>query len=159
MGGAKGNPYTNGFNAAIAGTNIKVVSSQPGDWDRLKATKVAQNMLTAFPDITVLFVHNEDMAKGVAQVLKDAGRTDVAIVSQNGSEIGEEMIASGELEATSAWSPTINGMLIAQKCLDLLNGKEVEKRSLVEFKVITKDNLADLDPWDLTKLLKKLGKA
>jgi ribose transport system substrate-binding protein len=66
------------YNAAMEVFNkhpeIKVLGAQPGNWNRQDAHKVMQNFLTQFPQIDAVWASDDDMALGVEQAIKEAGR-------------------------------------------------------------------------------------
>lgn len=151
-----GDPFAEGFNEGIKPAGIKILDTQPGNWDRKTAIAKAQDMLTADPNVQFIFVENEDMAMGVWTVLKDMNLSDkITIVSANGSPTGVDMLKNGQLAATCAWSPTLCGMTLGTLALDFVNGTAKATVLPVSMKLITKDNINDLDPWDLQELLAK----
>jgi ribose transport system substrate-binding protein len=54
-----------GFDKAIAGSNVKVLEKQFGNWNRDDAFKVMQDYLTKYPKIDVVWCQDDDMAIGV----------------------------------------------------------------------------------------------
>jgi len=120
-------PITEGFREGIAANPaLDVVSVQPTDWSRQNAMAVAQNILTANQDLTIMFVHNEDMAQGALQAIIEAGKEgEIALFSTNGSDDGLAMIENGELLATAAESPTQEAAVAVKAILDILAGKAV----------------------------------
>ncbi len=51
-----------GFDAAIKGSNVKVLEKQFGNWNRDDAFKVMQDYLTKYPKIDVVWCQDDDMA-------------------------------------------------------------------------------------------------
>ena len=159
VGQGVGDPYTEGFMDGIDGSGITILDKQAGDWDRNKAIQVTQDMLTADPNVDFLFTENEDMAKGSYTVLKDMGLQDkIELYSMNGSPTGVQMLSDGELVATTNQAPTYYGMLLAQMAIDYVNGKPGELEISAPLTLITKDNIGDIKPWELDKLIAVLGK-
>lgn len=63
------------FKAVMAGyPNIKIVAEEAADWNREKADKVMQNILTANPKIDAIWASDDDMALGAENALRSAGR-------------------------------------------------------------------------------------
>lgn len=54
---------------------IKVLGAQPGNWNRQDAYRVMQGFLTQHPKIDAVWASDDDMALGVEDAIKDAGRT------------------------------------------------------------------------------------
>ncbi len=57
-----------------ANPNIKIVAQQPANWSRDTADKVTQNILVSNPQIDAIWASDDDMALGVENALKSAGR-------------------------------------------------------------------------------------
>lgn len=69
-----------GFDAAIAGSGIKVLDKQFGNWSRDDAFKVMQDYLTKFPKIDAVWSQDDDMSVGALEAIEQAGRTDIKMV-------------------------------------------------------------------------------
>ncbi len=54
--------------------DIKILGQQPGMWNREKALQVMENFLTQHKKIDAVWASDDDMALGVLQALKEAGR-------------------------------------------------------------------------------------
>jgi ribose transport system substrate-binding protein len=81
--------------------NIEIVSRQSADWDRFKATTVAENMMTAHPDLKVIFAICDEMGIGAAAAVAAANKHDqIKIVSHDATYSGLQAIESGLLDAT-----------------------------------------------------------
>jgi len=77
-----------GFEEGIAGkTNLKIIRSQTGDFTRTKGKEVMESFLKAEnggKNICALYAHNDDMAVGAIQAIKEAGLkpgSDILVVS------------------------------------------------------------------------------
>ena len=88
-----------GFKDAIEGSDIELVSSLPGDWDRQKAYEVASGMLQANPDLKAIYALNDTMALGVVPAAEQAGR-DIIIIGDDGTREAFESIRDGQMSAT-----------------------------------------------------------
>jgi ribose transport system substrate-binding protein len=55
---------------------ITVLASEHGNWNRMNAHSVMQTFLTRFPKIDAVWASDDDMALGVEQALREAGRLD-----------------------------------------------------------------------------------
>lgn len=53
---------------------IKILDSQPGDWNQEKAFNLTQTLLTKHPKIDAIWAQDDDMAVGAEKALKAAGR-------------------------------------------------------------------------------------
>jgi simple sugar transport system substrate-binding protein len=105
-----------GFEEAIAGhDNISIIRSQTGDFTRAKGKEVMEGFIKAEnggADICAVYAHNDDMAVGAIQAIKDAGLkpgTDIKVVSIDGvPDIFAAMVA-GEANATVELTPNMAG--------------------------------------------------
>ena len=81
--GAAGDPVHNlregGAKEAMEKAGLKVVAVQPADSDRAKGQTVAENLLTANPNLKGIFATNDEMALGAANAAKSAGKTLVIV--------------------------------------------------------------------------------
>lgn len=105
----------NGFEQGIAGNdNLKIVRSQTGDFTRSQGKVVMESFLKAVggENICALYAHNDDMAVGAIQAIKEAGLKpgeDIKIVSIDSvPDIHLAMIA-GEANATVELTPNMAG--------------------------------------------------
>lgn len=105
-----------GFQEAIAGhDNIKIVRSQTGDFTRAKGKEVMESFLKAEnggKNICALYAHNDDMAVGAIQAIKDAGLKpgkDILVVSIDAVPDIFLAMAAGEANATVELTPNMAG--------------------------------------------------
>jgi D-allose transport system substrate-binding protein len=102
-GEARKKGATDAFKGASA---IKLVGSQPADWDRLKALDVASNILQSSPDLKAFYCANDTMALGVVQAVQNAGKAgQVIVVGTDGAPEARDSIKAGKLTATVAQDP------------------------------------------------------
>jgi ribose transport system substrate-binding protein len=139
------------------GDNSRIVEVQDGKWDRATAFKDAQNIITAHPSLKGMFVMNEPMASGAIAALgpKIEG---ITLVSQNGSPEGLKLIEEGKIEATSAWSPSIEGIMATKYLTEVIDGKTpTDKLCLVPYVTVTKENIKESPPWNASESTVKEG--
>jgi ABC-type sugar transport system substrate-binding protein len=131
-----------GFTEQIAKhPSIKVVATQPADFDRTKALDVMQNLLQAHPDLKGVFAENDEMALGAIKALGSKSGTAVKVVGFDGTPDGLQAVKAGQENADIAQQPTLLGQLAVQNAVNELNGKTVENPVKVPVKVVTKDNV------------------
>lgn len=105
-----------GFEEAIAGhANVTIIRSQTGDFTRSKGKEVMEGFLKAEDggkNICAVYAHNDDMAVGAIQAIKDAGLkpgSDILVVSIDAvPDIFSAMVA-GEANATVELTPNMAG--------------------------------------------------
>ena len=139
--------FTQGFVDALAPTN-EILEQKSADWSRDTAMSITQDWMTAGVPLDMIYVHNEDMAAGVIQALKETNKLDqVKVVSTNGSPEGLLMLAAGELLATANESPSIESAMGVKAALDVIFGKSVPSEIKPPIALLTKDNLQDVISW------------
>jgi len=105
-----------GFEQAIAGhANITIARSQTGDFTRTKGKEVMESFIKAEgggKDICAVYAHNDDMAVGAIQAIKEAGLkpgTDIKVVSIDAVPDIFLAMAAGEANATVELTPNMAG--------------------------------------------------
>jgi galactofuranose transport system substrate-binding protein len=105
-----------GFEQAIAEhDNLKIIRSQTGDFTRAKGKEVMESFLKAEnggKNICALYAHNDDMAVGAIQAIKEAGLQpgkDILVVSIDAVPDIFQAMAAGEANATVELTPNMAG--------------------------------------------------
>lgn len=126
-----------GFDEAVAAVpTISIIRSQTGEFTRSKGKEVMEGFIKAEnggKDICAVYAHNDDMAVGAIQAIKDAGLkpgSDILVVSIDGvPDIFSAMVA-GEANASVELTPNMAGP--AFDALDAyLNGGTVPAKFIV----------------------------
>ena len=88
---------------------IEIVASQPGDFNPDQGLKVMENILQAEDQIDAVYTHDDDMAQGVVQAIRNAGREDdMFLTGVGGSQDAMEQIKEGGLyRATFLYNPNM----------------------------------------------------
>lgn len=149
-----------GFEEAIAGhDNISIVRSQTGDFTRTKGKEVMESFIKAEgggAEICAVYAHNDDMAVGAIQAIKEAGLkpgTDIKIVSIDAVPDIFLAMANGEANATVELTPNMAGPAFDVLEAYLSDGTEPEKWIQTESKLFT----AEDDPQAVYESKKDLG--
>ncbi|HYO09289.1 MAG TPA: ABC transporter substrate-binding protein [Tepidisphaeraceae bacterium] len=136
-GSAPANDRKKGFEEVLAKhPGMKVIKSQTGDFTRAGGKQVMESFLRS-PEgaqITALYAHNDDMALGAIQAIKEAGKkpgTDIIIVSIDGVKQAFEAMVAGELNCTVECNPLIGPQLF-DAVAKIVDKQEVPKRITVE---------------------------
>ncbi|NBE09086.1 galactofuranose ABC transporter, galactofuranose-binding protein YtfQ [Paragemmobacter ruber] len=105
-----------GFEEALAGKdNLAIIRSQTGDFTRSKGKEVMEGFLKAEgggANICAVYAHNDDMAVGAIQAIKDAGLkpgADILVVSIDAVPDIFSAMATGEANATVELTPNMAG--------------------------------------------------
>ena len=138
----------------------ELIGIHPADYNREKAMDTMQNMLQSGEEFTVVHVANEDMALGVIQVLKDAGKLNnpISVISNNGSPEGLIAVASGDLEYTISTSPGVEGLCCFEALYRHVIGKSIPKQFMIPMLPINKDNIDEAVSWEVDKVAYELVK-
>ncbi|MEI3283199.1 MAG: sugar ABC transporter substrate-binding protein [Enterocloster sp.] len=137
-----------GFKSAIAdNSNLEIVASQTADWTREKGQSVTESILTANPDVTILYAPYDEMALGGLTVVKERNLLDqISVVGYGCTKDGVAAIEADEMAATIDVGEYGTGFDIVNAVTDFcINGKDVEKVINRPSKVYDKTNLDELD--------------
>jgi ribose transport system substrate-binding protein len=111
------NQRTKGFSDGIAPCKggIKIIAQQPADFAPDKGLSVMQNILQAQPKIDAVYTHDDDMAQGVVQAIKNANRDkEMWLTGVGGSKAAMDQIKQGGLyRATFLYNPTMAASAVA----------------------------------------------
>lgn len=143
---------TEGFKTGLkkAGAKYEIVASQPTDWTPEQGERVCQNMLTAHPDLDLIFSQAEDMAIGCARALVAQGSKIALVATGGGSKVGATAIAAGEINASVCVRPKLLGELLFKSLYESVTHPETPKGKYVTYDLplITKNTLNDCpDKW------------
>ncbi|MEV0786351.1 substrate-binding domain-containing protein [Streptomyces sp. NPDC050423] len=133
-----------GFAAGIkAYPGIKVVATQPADFDRTKGLDVMTNLLQGHPGITGVFAENDEMALGAVKALGSKAGKSVSVVGFDGTPDGLKAVGTGTLYASVAQQPKELGRIAVQNAVRAAEDKKVAGTVKVPVKVVTRQNVAD----------------
>lgn len=133
----------NGF-VEGAGDAINVVATQSANWEVDQGYAATQNIITANPDIKLIYCGNDGMAIGAFRAVKEAGKTNqIKVIGFDGVSEALNMVSSGELYATVAQFPAEMGILGVQNALKLINGETVDQNLDTGAKLILPNNVQE----------------
>jgi simple sugar transport system substrate-binding protein len=149
-----------GFEEALAGhDNFKIIRSQTGDFTRTKGKEVMESFLKAEnggKSICALYAHNDDMAVGGIEAIKEAGLKpgkDIIVVSIDSIPDIFKAMAAGEANATVELTPNMAGPAFDALDAYLKDKKEPPKWIQTESKLYTQKD----DPMKVYEAKKGLG--
>lgn len=131
--------------------NFEVVSSLDGNDTVDGGFAAAQDMLSANPDLQVIYAANDDSAIGAQRAMETAGKSvkdGFILIGFDGADGALELIEKGLMSATVAQDPYGQGMKAVETVLALLDGEEAyddaaTKTIFFPVEIVTADNLAD----------------
>ncbi len=132
-----------GFDEGIAGSNVKVLDRQFGNWNRDDAFKVMQDYLTKYPKIDVVWCQDDDMAVGVLQAIEQAGRTDIQyIIGGAGSKDMIKKVMDGDkmVPVNVLYPPSMVGTAMELTAAALYDAVPVHGTYTLDATLITPEN-------------------
>ena len=135
---------------------VEIIASQPGDFNPDTGLKVMENILTAEDQIDAVYTHDDDMAQGVVQAIRNAGREDeMFLTGVGGSQDAMKQIKEGGLyRATFLYNPNMAASAVNMARLiglgegfDELVPPEVPRQVVVPAAVVTKDNVSEYEQY------------
>jgi len=121
----------NGFrNVMKDHPNWKITRSQTGNFTSSEGKQVMEAFLKADKTMQVLYAHNDQMALGAIQAIKEAGLRpgkDIIIVGVDAVKGAFEAMVAGEMNASIECSPLL-GPQAVQAMRDLRDGKKLPAR-------------------------------
>ncbi|MFN8002534.1 MAG: substrate-binding domain-containing protein [Acidobacteriota bacterium] len=143
-----------GFEATIKELfpGIQIVQWLYGEANASKSLAVAEDILTAHPDLNGLFASNESSTVGAVRAIRQrnaAGK--VTLVGFDATPDLVSNVKDGSIDSLVLQNPFKMGYEGVKTIVDKLNGKTPEKRIDTGVKLLTKDNL---DTPEMQQLLK-----
>ena len=135
-----GDSRLRGFREALAAhPGMRIVASQPANWERDQGFTVFQNMLQAHPDTDALFACSDLMALGALEAIAAAGKSGrIRVVGFDALEDARKAIDAGRMEASVAQSPRDMGRIAVESAAKLLRGETVPADQKVPIALVTK---------------------
>lgn len=105
---------------------IEVVAEQSAEWSSDKAADVTTNILTANPDIKAIFACNDQMAVGMVNAAKSAGKSadDLILVGFDGILDAVDLTLSGDLDAFVSLPNLDEGAMGIKLAVSLVNNPD-----------------------------------
>jgi ribose transport system substrate-binding protein len=135
---------------------VEVVAKQPGDFNPDTGLKVMENILQAQDQIDAVYTHDDDMAQGVVQAIRNSGRDDdMFLTGVGGSQDAMAQIEEGGLyRATFLYNPSMAASAVNMARLIALGEgfeelvpPEVPRQVIVPAATVTKENVGDYEEY------------
>jgi len=148
--------FTDTLRTKCPGGGIRIVASQPGDFNPDKGLTVMENILQAQQQIDAVYTHDDDMAQGVVQAIRNAGRDDeMFLTGVGGSKAAMEQIKEGGLyRATFLYNPNMAATAVNMARLIALGEgfselvpPEVPRQLIVPAAVVTQENVEEYEAY------------
>lgn len=122
-GNASGEDRKQGAAEAFgANAAIKLVASQPADWDRIKALDVTTNLIQRYPNLKAIYSANDTMALGALQAVENTGKK-IIVVGTDGAPEAVQSVRDGKVAATVAQDPAQIGATSLKILIDAMKNK------------------------------------
>ncbi len=128
-----------GFQKALAeNPNVKLLASQPANYQRLQALQVTENLIQSNPSIDGVMAAADVMAFGAIEALEAAGRKATKVVGIGGVPESIEAIKAGRLLATAEFNGYKMGCLATMAAVRNLRKEPVPDTIVIKGIVIDK---------------------
>jgi ribose transport system substrate-binding protein len=134
------NARADGFKDEL-GDAVEVVQTVDGQNRQEKAVDEAENLLTAFPELTYIYATGEPALIGTLAAVESQGRTDVKVYGWDLSAEGIRGLDDGFVEAIANQPAKEEGVQAIELAAQLAAGEEVERDHMLEVNVVTKENV------------------
>jgi ribose transport system substrate-binding protein len=115
---------------------VKLLASQPANYQRLQALQVTENLIQANPQIDGVLAAADVMAFGAIEALEAAGKKSAKVVGIGGVPESIEAIKSGRLLATAEFNGYKMGCLAAMAAVRYLRKEPVPDMIVIKGIVI-----------------------
>lgn len=109
-------------------SNIKIVATQPADWEREKGMNVATNLYQANKSINMFYGLSDEMAIGAAQACKAEGIKDAVTVGIDGNPATLDSISKSETTATVYTNPKKIGTESIVDAVKAIKGEKISNK-------------------------------
>jgi ribose transport system substrate-binding protein len=131
-----------GFREGIAGSKVEIIASQTANYDRATGLKVMEDLLQRFGTgkIQGVYAHNDQMAFGAIQAIKEAGREgEIKVFGIDGEAEALDMVKDGSYAATVGYPLVVKESVLA--AAKLCAGEPVDTRIKLDSTLIDGKNV------------------
>lgn len=119
-----------GFAEAFAAGGGSLVGTGYGNWNHDEAAAVADSLLNLYPDVDLIYAHNDRMAIGASEVAARKGLDNIKIIGIDAAPaIGIRAVADSVIDATFLY-PT-EGHRLVRTALAVLKGEPFERNVVI----------------------------
>ena len=146
IAGPPGSPtfknLTDGVKESLAKGGLQVVFEQYGALTRERGLKLAEDALTANPDLVAIYAANDDVALGAAQAVQAAGKKGkVKVTGMNGIPPALRAVGDGTLSLTVELNPVNWGRLGVDVLAGYLKGEKYKQQVFIKHELIDAKNI------------------
>ncbi len=119
-----------GFTEEFTEHGGTVLASETANWSMERASVLTDSLLRVYPDINLIFAHNDRMAIGASMSVKSQGRDDIKIIGVDAAPtIGIQAVADSIIDATFLY-PT-EGQRIIRTAFAILKGEPYQRETIL----------------------------
>ncbi len=119
-----------GFTSEFTSAGGNITASVAANWKEEDAIPATDSLLRQFPDIDVIFAHNDRMAIGASKAAKALGKDNIRILGIDAApEIGIQAVADSIIDATFLY-PT-EGHRVIKTALAILKGEPYQREAIM----------------------------
>ena len=111
----------------------QIIGKASGNFTRAEGKTAVEAALQAYPDMTMIFTHNDDMGLGAIEAIEAAGKkpgTDIQIVSVDGVRDGLQALVDKKFNYVVECNPVFGDQL-AELITKVHDGEDVPKETIV----------------------------
>lgn len=124
--------------------DIKIVAEQPGNWDRAQGMSIMENWMQSGKKIDAVVGQNDEMALGAFKAVEAAGKqNDIKVIGIDAIPDALKAVQDGKLVATVFQDAKGQGAKAVEAAIIAAKGGTLEKKYLIPFQLVTKDNIAN----------------
>jgi ribose transport system substrate-binding protein len=134
------------FMALVEPTDIEVLDSQYANWNRDDGFEVMQDFLTRFPEIDAVWAQDDDIALGVVEALRQAGReNELFVVGGAGMKEIIKGVMDGDalIPVDVLYPPAMIATAMEVTALKFVSDVPILGRYILDSTLITPENAAD----------------
>lgn len=134
-----------GFNDALKEfPQVRLLASQPGNFQRLQGLQVMENLMQTHPQIDGVMAANDAMGTGAIEALEGANRK-AQVVGVNGTKEAVDAIKAGKMLASGDYNGFLQGCVSTMLAIRELRKLPVPKEVVFKAGVIDKNNYQAAD--------------
>jgi ribose transport system substrate-binding protein len=137
-----------GFAAAIKGTGISILETQPTDWSTDKSQTIMETYITKYgTGIDGIYCADDGIAKGVLNALDAVGRNDgsIPITSCTLFATGYDAIKEGKQFASILQSPKLDAELALDLAVKLGRGETIPADNRIATFIVSQSNVNEFE--------------
>jgi ribose transport system substrate-binding protein len=131
-----------GFRKGLEGSKVEIIASQTANYDRATGLKVMEDLLQRFGTgkIQGVYAHNDQMAFGAIQAIKEAGREgEIKVFGIDGEAEALDLVKDGSYAATVGYPLVVKESAIA--AAKLCAGEPLDARIKLDSTLIDNTNV------------------